>query len=253
MNPRDFKLYKNQSALMQGLLISFTHGFRWWTCGTLPPLKVLAFVQKMHKEFGILDTPMRRSRRKLGGGVGVKLLVHPSGDGSRFNFWLLATDELPNQKMRDGYDIESKNRLKFEDKYELVEVPKPKEGVTWTWKFQKEYARDWEHRIIDLARHSRVSDLQGALAALKAIPRWNGIRTNVWKCIQKGKKIWMLNHMSGEAQKLRESVVFPTAKDLPPYRRSAAFADPPMTLGIWLDAYQLRLKSVVFDQSVEDQ
>lgn len=242
MDPRDFKLHRNQTALMQSLLLVMPRGFQWWTTGTLPPLKAAAFLAKMNSQFGVLESPMRRSRRKLRGGTGVQVFLHPTADGSRFNFWLVATSELPGQCMRDGWDIEVENRLKVEDKYMLAQTPKPKEGTVWTWKMQREYARDWEFRIIDLARRDQPDMITGAIRALEAMPRWNGIRNNVWKIIQKGQRIWTAEHK--KQPELLKAVHFPTTKELRPITRIAAFSDPPMTLGIWLDAYEKRLMKV---------
>ena len=242
MQPRDFKLHRNQTALMQSLLLVVPRGFRWWTSGSLPPLRVEAFLTKMHDQLGVLDSPMKRSRRKLRGGAGVQIFLHPTADGSRFNFWLVATSELGNQGMRDGWDIEGPNRLKLEDKYMLAQTPKPKEGTTWTWKMQKEYARDWEFRMIDLARRDQPKQMSAAIRALEAMPRWNGIRKNVWKILEKGKRIWEVEHKN--QLDLLRAVHFPKTKELRPITRIAAFADPPMTVGIWLDAYSIRLEKV---------
>ena len=249
MHPRDFKLHRNQTALMQSLLLVMPRGFRWWTSGTLSPLKVEPFLVKMHDQFGVLDSPMRRSRRKLRGGTGVQLFLHPTADGSRFNFWLVATSELAEQGMRDGWDIEGPNRLKLEDKYMLAQTPKPNEGTTWTWKMQKDYARDWEFRMIDLARRDQPKQMSDAIRALEAMPRWNGIRNNVWKILEKGKRIWEVEHKS--QPDLLRSVYFPKTKELRPITRIAAFADPPMTIGIWLDAYSTRLEKVDLTASEE--
>lgn len=250
MHARDFKLHRNQTALMQSLLLVMPRGFRWWTSGTLSPLKVEAFLGKMHDQFGVLDSPMRRSRRKLRGGTGVQLFLHPTADGSRFNFWLVATSELVGQGMRDGWDIEGPNRLRLEDKYMLAQTPKPKEGTTWTWKMQKEYARDWEFRIIDLARRDQPKQISDAIRALEAMPRWNGIRNNVWKILEKGKRIWEAEHKNHPD--LLRSVYFPKTKELRPITRIAAFSDPPLTVGIWLDAYMTRLDSVDLTASEEN-
>lgn len=242
MQPRDFKLHRNQTALMQSLLLVVPRGFRWWTSGSLPPLRVEAFLTKMHDQLGVLDSPMKRSRRKLRGEAGVQIFLHPTVDGSRFNFWLVATSELVNQGMRDGWDVEGSNRLKMEDKYMLAQTPKPKVGTTWTWKLQKEYARDWEFRMIDLARRDQPRQLNDAIRALRAMPRWNGIRTNVWRIIEKGKRIWFAEHE--KKLELLDLVHFPKASEMGPITRVSAFTDPPLTLGIWLDAYSTRLKSV---------
>lgn len=242
MQPRDFKLHRNQTALMQSLLLVVPRGFRWWTSGSLSPLRVEAFMAKMHDRLGVLDSPMRRSRRKLRGEAGVQIFLHPTADGGRFNFWLVATAELVGQGMRDGWDIEGANRLKMEDKYMLAQTPKPKAGTTWTWKMQKEYVRDWEFRIIDLARRDQPRLLAGAIQALQTMPRWNGIRTNVWKIIEKGKRIWIAEHR--KKPELVKLVHFPKVSEMRPITRISAFADPPMTLGIWLDAYTSRLKNV---------
>jgi hypothetical protein len=242
MQPRDFKLHRNQTALMQSLLLVVPRGFRWWTSGTLPPLRVQAFLGKMQDQFGVLDSPMKRSRRKLRGGAGVQIFLHPTADGSRFNFWLVATADLANQGMRDGWDIEVVNRLKLEDRYMLAQTPKPKDGTTWTWKLQKEYARDWEFRIIDLARRNQPRQLIDAIRALQAMPRWNGIRTGVWKLLEKGKRIWAAEHKT--KPELVKLVQFPKASELKPITRIAAFSDPPLTIGVWLDAYATRLKNL---------
>jgi hypothetical protein len=249
MHPRDFKLHRNQTALMQSLLLVMPRGFRWWTSGTLSPLKVEPFLVKMHAQFGVLDSPMRRSRRKLRGGTGVQIFLHPTADGSRFNFWLVATAELAGQGMQDGWDVEGPNRLKLEDKYMLAQTPKPKEGTTWTWKMQKEYARDWEFRMIDLARRDQPKQMSDAIRALEAMPRWNGIRNNVWKILEKGKRIWEAEHKNHPD--LLRSVYFPKTKELRPITRISAFADPPLTVGIWLDAYTTRLDSIDLTASEE--
>jgi hypothetical protein len=185
---------------------------------------------------------MKRSRRKLRGGAGVQIFLHPAADGSRFNFWLVATAELANQGMRDGWDIEVVNRLKLEDRYMLAQTPKPKDGTTWTWKLQKEYARDWEFRMIDLARRNQPRQLIDAIRALQAMPRWNGIRTGVWKLLEKGKRIWVSEHKT--KPELVKLVQFPKASELKPITRIAAFSEPPLTIGVWLDAYATRLKNV---------
>ena len=250
MHARDFKLHRNQTALMQSLLLVMPRGFRWWTSGTLSPLKVEPFLGKMHDQFGVLDSPMRRSRRKLRGGTGVQLFLHPTADASRFNFWMVATSELAGQGMRDGWDIEGPNRLKLEDKYMLAQTPKPKEGTTWTWKMQKDYARDWEFRMIDLARRDQPKQMSDAIRALEAMPRWNGIRNNVWKILEKGKRIWEVEHKN--QPDLLRAVYFPKTKELRPITRIAAFADPPMTFGIWIDAYMSRLKNVDLTASEEN-
>lgn len=242
MQSRDFKLHRNQTALMQSLLLVVPRGFRWWTSGSLPPLRIEAFLAKMHDQLGVLDSPMKRSRRKLRGGAGVQIFLHPTVDGSRFNFWLVATSELVNQGMRDGWDVEGSNRLKMEDKYMLAQTPKPKVGTTWTWKLQKEYARDWEFRMIDLARRDQPRQLNDAIRALRAMPRWNGIRTNVWRILEKGKRIWFAEHE--KKPKLLDLVHFPKVSEMGPITRVSAFTDPPLTLGIWLDAYFTRLKNI---------
>lgn len=205
---------------------------------------------KMQSHFGVLDSPMKRSRRKLHGAVGVQIFLHPTPDGSRFNFWLVATSELSGQGMRDGWDIEGPNRLRFEDKYMLAQTPKPKEGTTWTWKMQKEYARDWEFRIIDLARRDQPKQMSDSIRALKAMPRWNGIRNNVWKILEKGKRIWEAEHKN--CPDLLRSVYFPKIKELRPITRIAAFSDPPLTVGIWLDAYMTRLGGIDLTASEEN-
>ena len=249
MHPRDFKIHRNQTALMQSLLLVVQRGFRWWTSGTISPLKVESFLVKMQSQFGVLDSPMKRSRRKLRGGAGVQIFLHPTPDGSRFNFWLVATSELAGQGMRDGWDIEGPNRLRLEEKYMLAQTPKPKEGTTWTWKMQKEYARDWEFRIIDLARRDQPKQMSDAIRALEAMPRWNGIRNNVWKILEKGKRIWEAEHKNHPD--LLRSVYFPKTKELRPITRIAAFSDPPLTVGIWLDAYTTRLHGVDLAASEE--
>jgi hypothetical protein len=132
---------------MQSVLLSMTRGYTFWCSGRIDSLKAEALVAKFSERYGILKSKLSLARRatrqsrtatksgKTHPRQSASLVIHPLPGGHEMQWVLLATGPLDGEQMNNG-SLPSQ-RLVWNDKYQLVQIPKKTGGVMWSWRLTR--------------------------------------------------------------------------------------------------------------------
>lgn len=222
---------------MQSVLLSMARGYAWHCSGEIKTLKADALVEKFNERYGVLKPKLsllrratRQSREAASEGKShprhsATLVLHPVPGGDRMRWVLLATGPLAGEVMRNG--SEPDQRLTW-GKYTLAQIPK-QDGVTWTWRLQRDAQNELEGWFIKAARSGRKGEFERLLGIARNYPMFAGIRKQVGKAIDRGLDIWNRQHPE-------DLIAAPGA--LPVMTRQAAYTNPPMTLGLFQDGHR---------------
>lgn len=231
----ELKLYRNQTALMQGLLLQVSRGFVFHFSGHVPAHKALRFAAKMHRQYGALASPQaRHARRKRGGELPVsRLFMHPAKEGG-YHWWVLAPQPLEGEQMKDAR--EQRQRLSLGEQYELMRIPRRGLPPTWTWRIRRQAREDWAEGIKRDARREHPAAIQELIARLGKMPMFAGVRRDVFALQRLAAKNWERTHRHKASFVKRltgwdrqKNLTIPS--ELPVMRRIASYDEPPMTLG----------------------
>lgn len=225
-NPRDFPLYRNQTALMQGILERASRGYTWWDSGTCPIPKAIRFVEKMDQKHQVLDARSTRSLHRKQGKIVATLLLHP--EGSDIHWVILATGKLKDENLKDAVN---KRQTQIAFKFYRCGI----ESGKWTWRLSSEKEKEWLNDANSYGQKFSANELNNLLRIIQNLPMFAGVRRDALKIIAEAKKAWKFKH------KTLEGVHWPDR--LPSMRKIQAYDDPPKTLGFIVDQYQANLKA----------
>lgn len=238
----DVKIHRNQTVAMQSVLLSMTRGYTFWCSGRIDSLKAEALVAKFAERYGILKSKLSLARRatrqsrtatksgKTHPRQSASLVIHPLPGGHEMQWVLLATGPLDGEQMNNG-SLPSQ-RLVWNDKYQLVQIPKKTGGVMWSWRLTRPHQRELEGWFVKAGRSDRQRELESLFGIARNYAMFAGVRAQVMKAQDRGVDIWNRQHP-------QEQVTAPPS--LPVMVRQAAYDNPPMTLGAFVQAHKMAI------------
>lgn len=234
----ELRLYRNRTALLQGLLLAVSRGFHWHTSGRIPGEKAIGFAAKLHRQYAALASPQARQMARVRSGKDVpaaRLILHPADDGASFDWWLIATSPLDGEQLQDARD--KRQRLVVADRYELVQMPRVGAPPTWTWRLTEDERAALAAAVERDAKRRDPAAIQELVQRLAALPMFSGVRRNVLGLYRVAAGTWKRTHRSPaewvrrlvrRAQGRPGALVLP--RELPVMRRIASYDKPPLTL-----------------------
>jgi len=233
-NPLDLKIHKNQTAAMQSILLLVSRGYRFHTGGSVDTPKAPNLVRKFDERYDVIKSHQTKATRKREGRPAATLVMHPAVGGHRLDWALLATGALEGELMQDA--LNPTERLRWTDKYVLLQKPRTGNGLGWTWCMDGKYLNDLESRFIFAGRKANGHELQALIDVTTNMPMFNGVRENLKKARRRGIDVFRKQNPRAE---------FPNPKPLPSMtRRIQGYDNPPLTLGTLLEARQHRLDAL---------
>ena len=187
-----FFIQKYKTTTMQRIQDSVSRGYFYHTSGQCPPEKIMNLVAKFDELYEVnLNRNQRAYRRKKGQAV-VQLFIYPHHEKKYFLWWLLATNgEHLIHKRESLKDVRKKSfRLKWNDEFQLVRLPKEDGEPTWTWSFTKANKHTWERRIQIAVKFKDKFKMRQALYSLARMPGFRGIRNTSFELAKKFKTQW---------------------------------------------------------------
>ena len=224
---------------MQSILLSVSKGYTWYTTGQIETEKADRLIEKFNEKFGVLKSKLSLSRQatrasrkaaqeeKTHARHSATLVIHPTLGGVHMNWVLLATGPLYQEQMLNA--LNTNKRLGWNEKYQLVQIPKKITGQTWTWKLTRKAANDAESMLIRLARSDRKDEFLNSIEIIRNYPMFSGIRTQLTHALDRGLKIWNRQHPHDQIEGIRP---------LPIMTRQTGYANPPMTLGAFQEGHK---------------
>lgn len=184
------------TAVMQLALLLAQSGHRFWCSDVYQPQHLPKLVAKYPYRLP-RDKPGRAYDRRKGL-ASVHLIVQAEGPLLR---WLMMST-AGRQGLADVtmpppakvYDLVFAGQHLIWHGYELLRLPKRlpegKSIETLTWRLQPERLRAHEARLVDRAKHHDRTAVLGHVEALRAMPLFAGIRTQVICLHREAAKVW---------------------------------------------------------------
>ena len=145
---------KKHQAMQQVLHLVSRGGYAYWTGGTVPGKKLMAFVEKMRDRYAVDRTESQRRRARERGEANTQLVIYPLKREKRpqsddFAFFLLVDREAPESLVWQLERLQSvfKHRIHTPDGYELIKLPRKGQRPAWTWRMDRDLYEMWEQRI----------------------------------------------------------------------------------------------------------
>lgn len=253
-------------ASAQGLLFDVQRrvqaGYVWWLQEKVSASKILAVVAKLGEKFGAFDTPERRYRRKVRGGVSCVLLVWPlrndvAGYTRVYGLLLLATAHLEGEVMFDARQRPVRVTLYADGsgRFHLRPVARavaPRRKPSYSWCLIPKEAEQMEARLVQAAKQDWVT-LERAISAYRNLPMTAGYRCQLKAALQTAAAHWRRNNrpsmMEVKAQ-IKKGMVANPFTGLPFISRfPVLYDDPPMRLGRHLDLNVKRQREIARQQA----
>lgn len=207
----------DKRAAMRILLETVQRGSRFWTGGTVPVGKALAFSEKMGARYAADRNAGQRAYAKQIGRANTALVMYPDDDPTRIRYWLLVTlGEGPVHTLEQLMDAHKpRESVAWGDQYRLHQVQRPRAhsgSRTWTWSMTNDrFTRLLESIRMRAAAPGGPGDDTKALDALvqsiQRMPGHYGIRQQQRALLDEGELVWRRTH--------RESEVYPWPRRLP--------------------------------------
>jgi hypothetical protein len=164
---------ESKSAALSRVLDGTTKGYTHYVCGTLPALKLAAFLVKFHERYAIAASPAQRLTRQRHARANAMLTVFlPVGHDVAE--WLMQV--TPGAGFEDEIlrDLTSKSRLNWLG-YELIRYAN-KRRTSWTWRRPKAEMEDHYAVLRRSISLHRMDEVQALLARLSNQPGFHGVR-----------------------------------------------------------------------------
>lgn len=171
-----------RAHLMQQIGDHVRNGYRWWTSGTVPLARAVAWAEKARTLYRTDEDRNRRARAKKQGRGSAYLLMYPldrSLDNNRLGWLLLITDgDHVAHKLEKLHRAEDDPAEIFG--YMLVREPRPdRASPVWTWRMSRETYQAWRERVIGTVRRGSAFDVRQLLKALQGAPGFSGVRGQI--------------------------------------------------------------------------
>ena len=232
----EMKLYRNRSALMQGLVLQVSRGYVYYVAGQVPASKALRVAAKFHQNYGALASPQaRQAARRRGRDQPIsRLFMHPADDGVSYDWWILAPRPLQGETMLDARD--RRQRIKVAERYEIVLRPRPGSPKAWTWQLVRDEKEALEAAVERDAKRRDAYAIQELISRLTNMPMFSGVRSDVAALIRLADQTWKRHHRGAATYVQRlirgsgRANTLTLPRELPVMRRISSYDDPPTTL-----------------------
>ncbi len=219
----DLHVYK--SGTMQDMQAAVARGYHWHVSGRVGPARLPQMAAKFATLYETeLSVGQRYRRRQAGRGV-ARLFVHPDYRQPVLHWWVLFTDgEHParerEHELRDAR--EKRQRLLFQDNFELLRLQARGGASVWTWRLTREAQAEFSTRITEAVRRRRDRRvLKQVVREFHSLPGFRGVRHQVAA---------LRYHTAGEWRRAGEGDTCPLLPTrMPPYLRFKSFPTVPMS------------------------
>lgn len=187
MNATDFLIYDTvRSARL--MVNTVSRGFTRHTGGFISFDNAVAFVEKMHRLYGVLDDPSAQRKRRRHYQARAKLFMGLDGSAENRRLWwhLLVSDE------GGGLITERETLHSARDKHhlitlmgmEVVHTPRTEQLPSWTLRLNPKQFKALRAEGIKLARHDSPRQAQALIDREMRRPGLRGIRAQRAKLFQ---------------------------------------------------------------------
>ncbi|WP_372014619.1 hypothetical protein P7L65_05670 (plasmid) [Tistrella mobilis] len=218
------EVHVHKVGLMQDVLKHVGIGYTRHFGGIVPVTKVEAFATRMQRLYRTDLSAAERVRRKALGRANAALFLYPRADRQGFDFiGLLTAGEhvaAAAEMLSDAGD--RRQRIRFEDRYELLRLTASGGQVRWTWRLTQA-AFDAQAAAIRAAVRRQDDDrsVHQVIADLYAMPGFRGVRTQM---------AGLLRVLHGEWQRSRQEARCPYVSTRPKgYVRFLAIRKMPLS------------------------
>lgn len=183
-------IFRFKTDLMRKLLQSVSHGYHYWTAGTVQPTKALALIHKFDDRYETQASAQQRYRNKRRGASNAELSMWPEPDGLVY-WWLTVTegDGLVHdlERLRDARN--KRNRITLTG-YELVKTPRKDRRPQWSWRITKKNYENWQYRLQTAIRRNSDSEIRQALHSLCRVPGFHESRRQAFRLASYARAEW---------------------------------------------------------------
>lgn len=234
MLPNEYPLFRSTTAGLRAVLALVARGYGLHHYGETSPERSLGLVEKLDKAHHVLLHPNHQTALKKVGHPTARLVLaprpHPSPEGERWAFVLLASAPLKGERL---YRVDDPGHpLVWRGIYQLYKT----EWGRWSWRLKEGH---WAELAAQVARavEDRPGTLVRRLEGLTLYPRFHGVHQDVRRLVCLARKSWGSarrgqRHRSGMAQPDWAKYL-----SLRPLRGIGGklYHEPPLTLGAWLE------------------
>lgn len=180
----NLEIFVHKTGAMNDISKHVARGYVFYVSGSVKPDRLNHFYQKLSDKFYFNLSKHQRARRKKSGKFNAHFVAFPRYTAPVFDWWILLTEDVSKLGFNERvYCAEKKNqRLRFLDRFELIQLPRSGREPSWTWRISPHYFDELKQSIVEAVRKkNRNSEFLFLIKTIHRLPGFRGVRNQVFQ------------------------------------------------------------------------